>query len=85
MYKIESGIPVPKTRAKRPPYFKDGYCRYPFRDMKIGQSFMDKTNAPTEVATRIRSAATHLSKRDSKFLFTIRIVKGGVRVWRIRS
>lgn len=71
MYEIEKGIPVPQFK-------------YPFRDMKIGDSFLvpcDKSEVKV-VRNRLVSAACGLKPRDAKF--SCRTVAGGVRCWRIK-
>ena len=60
--------------------------KYPFREMKIGQSFYVSTPegllAGDVISQRVRSAATQCARRFN-LKFTVRKVKGGVRCWRI--
>lgn len=67
--KIEKGVPlIPKRFESHV---------YPFREMEIGDSFQ----LPAEEARRLRGAANVFSKRH-KVKFSVRMVSGGVRVWR---
>lgn len=69
-YKIENNIPIPIQR----------YCKYPFKDMIIGDSFFveGKSNALLSIAKYF--AKQH--KLDWKF--TVRKEENGTRIWRIK-
>lgn len=70
MYKIESNIPLPPARG-----------RYPFADMKVGDSIFIEGKKTATVAGAAASFV-HRTKRDYKF--SCRKVNGGTRVWRVR-
>jgi len=74
MYKIEKDIPIPESEMT-----------YPFGKMKKGDSFFikcvddDLLKMRNIIANHSRNFR-HSSTKD--WLFTVRKVKGGVRVWR---
>lgn len=68
MIKIESGIPIPEPRGKE--------ARFPFRDMKVGDSFL------TKVEQRLVAAAASDYGRRNGIKFATRKVLGGTRCWR---
>lgn len=71
MYKIERNIPVP-SRTGRP-------SKYPFKDMKIGDSFA----APSSLTSSVKTCAFRFAKnKGGKFSF--RVHDGKVRCWRIK-
>lgn len=70
-FKVEKGIPVPA--------FKDAY-KYPFSNMKVGDSFFVPMNDP--ICRKVSYASFQYGKRH-KQKFKIRSVDGGVRCWRI--
>lgn len=72
MIQIDKGIPIPKTE-------KDNHLKntYPFKTMKIGESFL----LPKAVNTA-RSYAFKAAKLF-KMKFVVKAVKEGVRIWRI--
>lgn len=67
-FKIESGIPIPS---------KSGDSRYPFREMKVGDSFF----VPGKKAANLAGCLGYYRTRYKITLVT-RTVDGGVRVWR---
>ncbi len=74
MFEIEKGIPIPNMGTK-----KD---KYPWRNMKIGDSFF----VANKTVKIMGPCAHHIAKnRDMKF--SVRTVeengKKGVRIWRI--
>jgi hypothetical protein len=71
-YKIEKNIPVPPRRGK---------FKYPLGQMKIGDSFFVKQEDSNN--GQIRFASSYFAKRNKGYLFTVRKVEGGFRVWRI--
>jgi hypothetical protein len=73
-YPIENGIPMPDpSRASRAK-------RYPMSEIQVGQSFLIPTKELTKhVGQAVRNSAKYYGKKVS-----IRTVKGGVRVWRVR-
>ena len=69
---IEAEVPVPSRQ------------KYPFCHMKVGDSFLLSYSVDRKaMAMRARGAASQYSRRY-KMRFAIRIVTGGVRVWRTR-
>lgn len=71
-FTIESGFEAPEIRYLR--------SRYPFRQMKIGDSFF----VPELQAHKVRTAASYFHCRNREFSFVTRQEKGGVRVWRVK-
>jgi hypothetical protein len=79
MSKIETGIPIPPSRQR---------CKnqdlYPYADLEIGQSFF----AAPRPGKSIRQTAMYLGGMSAYYAkktgrrFTLRVVEGGVRVWR---
>ncbi|HQT62754.1 hypothetical protein [Acidiphilium sp.] len=67
MIEIEKNVPMPMRRQ-----------RYPWRQMKVGDSFVvpGKTSGAFSGAKRAAAKATG-------FKFATRNVEGGVRVWRV--
>ena len=80
MYKIEKNIPIPLTNYK-----KAIGSKYPFLQLKIGDSFFIKCddNEKRAKQTTLIALSGRLSK-EYKMKFTTRKVDGGVRVWRIK-
>jgi hypothetical protein len=75
-FKIEQDVPIPRENWT-------GNNRYPFRDMKVGDSFFISSDTPGEAALRVRSSVCYFSKRNPEYHFTVLKVDGGCRVWRI--
>jgi hypothetical protein len=69
MIEIEGNIPIPKILGRGRPN------RYPFKEMKIGDSFHVKSSSDRD------SALSASSKLDIKL--TSRKVDDGYRIWRI--
>lgn len=72
MIKIDKGFPLPLGG-------RNGYAKYPWRQMKIGDSFLVR-NASTN---KLNSAAWQ-AKKYTKFIFTVRTIGKDVRVWRTK-
>jgi hypothetical protein len=74
LYQLENGVPMPEpTRHRRA-------ARYPMRDIKVGQSFLiPAKELPKHVGQSVRNCAAYYGKKVS-----VRRVKGGVRVWRVK-
>jgi hypothetical protein len=70
MYEIEKGIPQPKR------------VRYPYREMKVGDSFLVSCGEDEKVRKRgcILSAASRYKPKK----FTTQIGSLGVRCWRVK-
>ena len=76
MYKIETGIPIPKARSK-----------YPFKDMEVGDSFFIPkldANLYKMSATVASSARMWAKKNGVEYKFKTQINEDGVRVFRIK-
>ena len=71
-FKIEPGIPQPNN-----------YMRYPFGAMLVGDSFR-ATPATVKVRKSLASSSANYAKRHPGYRFTVRKVKGGYRVWRVK-
>lgn len=72
---IEKGIPVPPIQKKN----KNGY---PFEHMDVGDSFFVKTD---DKGDHIRlTSSVHSFGRIHGMKFSIRMVDGGSRVWRVK-
>lgn len=74
MYKIEKGIPIPTVGTRR---------KFPFAEMKIGDSFFisqieGETNS-------VRSTACYYARRNPGYKFRVKRVEGGTRVWRVQQ
>ena len=75
MIKIETDIPIPSNVTRR--------SKYPFKDMKVGDSFFitDKEE-PEKTRKKVSAAATMFcQKKDCKF--KTQTFETGVRVWRV--
>ena len=69
-FEIVSHVPVPSPRMK-----------YPFDGMKVGDSFLIHC---TEDEKKKRAASVrNAAGRKPEWVFTVRVVDEGVRVWRI--
>ena len=71
MYKVESGIPLPKKKIAG---------NFPFDNMKVGDSFLLNGKAPQTVGYL---AAVFARQQEPKWKFTIRKTEQGYRCWRI--
>ena len=69
---IEKGIPIP-DRARK--------SSYPFGQMEVGDSFLDRDAAKT-ISSRAYNAA-NIWGRNHGVKFAGRQVEGGVRIWRV--
>lgn len=68
MYKIEKGVPLPKTGDK---------SKYPFKEMEVGDSVFISDKTPEQLGGSMGSA-----RKATGFRFTARRENGGARVWR---
>jgi hypothetical protein len=69
-YKIDKNIPTPIQR----------YCKYPFKDMEVGDSFFVDSKS-----NNMLSVAKYFAKqRKLDWVFTVRKENGGTRIWRIK-
>ena len=69
-YKIDKSVPIPEVAHTKP-------SKYPFADMKSGDSFFVKGGVSKRFTSGNSWAKTHGGK------FIVRTVTGGIRVWRI--
>ena len=74
MFKIEKGITKPE-RSRGP----GREAIYPWRSMKVGDSFFVPIG---ETYKGIRGAASSATQRLAPKRFSARKVEGGIRVWR---
>lgn len=83
--KIEKGIPVGHGRPLGKP--RGRAEAYPFRAMKIGDSFFVKCPDPEVRRTNLLNAACHLRRwrpeTHGDFRITTSLEANGVRAWRI--
>lgn len=82
------GKPVIEHNVPIPPHGNVGAVRYPFRDMKAGDSFFVKQEpgeSRAKLSARVRSASAQFRRRATGEVvsFTTRMEKTGIRVWRI--
>lgn len=71
MLRIDSHVPAPPVSPRE---------KYPFYDMRIGDSFLIEDAA---LVKNVRSAAWMFSRRHPPVRFSCRKAAGGWRVWRI--
>lgn len=71
MFKIEAGLPIPNNKTK-----------YPFRSMKVGDSFVILSDNPQGKQRRLYSSIAYWKKALPGRHFVMRCVEGGVRIWR---
>lgn len=71
---VEPNVPIPPQRGGRP--------KYPWKRMKVGESFLvpgqDKERVMNSLTSCRRSA-----QRTTGWRFTLRSTAYGVRVWRV--
>ena len=77
MYKIEEGIKCvsPKSGKGRP-------SKYPWREMRIGDSFFIPNKDVTSDSMAF-SAPSNFSLRNPEYKFAVRRIEDGYRIWRI--
>lgn len=73
-FKIEKGV-------KAPPLLCGPYSRYPFRDMKVGDSFV--VAADETAGTRVRSASRQYGLRHQMRFSVRRMPNGDWRCFRV--
>ena len=73
MFQIEDGIEIPALTRNTEP-------KYPFKQMKVGQSFF--VPCTEENAKKVRNSISS-SARSAKVRHVTRIAEGGLRVWRV--
>lgn len=76
-YKIQSGVVMPERYNKN-------IFKYPFKDMKVGDSF-SAGKYSTKLATSVGAVAYHYVKTHGKEIkFSVRKHENEVRCWRIK-
>ena len=70
MYPIEDNFPIPESKGRRP--------RYPIRSLEVGQSFMVPGGNQKSL-----TSCTDWVRKQTQRRFSVRVVDGGVRVWRV--
>lgn len=70
-FKVEKGIRLPK--------YHTAPRKYPFDEMKVGDSFFIKG-----IHVSSLDASRQLAEERTGFKFTARTMDGGARVWRIK-
>lgn len=73
-FKIETNVPVPPLSGGARP-------KYPFREMKIGDSFFASNEDAKVISVRV--SAHTFGRRNKEYRFTVVKESGGCRVWRI--
>ena len=77
MYAVERNVPAPGiNRPSRA-------TKYPFPQLKVGDSFFVPHDNNNRAIPRVRSAASLWAKYHNLKLVT-RTVDGGIRVWRVK-
>lgn len=78
-YKIEKNVPMPEIHSG-----KGIFRKYPFRDMKVGDSFFVPKTALSDGSNSVRYAASYFKIRHPGYDFTVRKVENpdGWRIWR---
>jgi hypothetical protein len=77
MIKIEKDVPVPKNITRK--------SKYPFREMKIGDSFFVKDKEDIKKTQRKMAAVAYMfCKKNSEYKFKTQALEAGVRVWRVK-
>lgn len=81
-YKIESSIEMP-TRFS---YGKGRFCKYPFGQMNIGDSFIISEEYSRESMSKYSNAARNFGKTQNPVMkFSTRKVEGSkIRIWRVK-
>jgi hypothetical protein len=76
---IQRGIPIPMRICCHRP------VRYPFLQMAIGDSFFVPVEDPADGRETRRTIAKSARRRtrEKGWKFSLRIVEGGVRCWRV--
>ena len=75
MIKIETGVPIPSKQVRTP--------KYPFRNMKVGDSFFIKSQHAESDRKKVSAAANMFCKLNEGFKFKTQVFEGGVRTWRV--
>ena len=74
---------VLETKVKIPPKNnKSGYSKYPFAEMKVGQSFLVKNKASGAMSANSKNWSK--STGNGSIKFTVRQIGKDTRIWRIK-
>ena len=88
-FKIENGIPIPDRFAnvRKALLNQARGLMFPFDQLQVGQSFLVRCGAHPKVKAlkreNVRYHMVNYMKKNKPQQFTLRVVSGGVRVWRI--
>lgn len=72
-YRVQQGVPMPNARAQR-------VIKYPFGRMAVGDSFL----IPAKDMCRHAAHSVRGAARARGMTASVRKVRGGVRVWRVK-
>lgn len=75
-FKIEKNVPLSEAAQRK-------YKRWPFAEMKIGDSFYLSLKDAGQNGVVVRPAASYFGIRNRDYKFTVRKDGEGYRVWRI--
>ena len=73
---IEKGVPAPQIIKRK--------CKYPFREMVVGDSFFvnDKVD-PKRMQQKVAAAACMFVRKNRNYKFKTQLFPAGVRIWRV--
>jgi hypothetical protein len=81
-FKIEKNVPMPEKNTARRPGRK---AKYPFKEMKVGDSFSFGKYTPSAQRSLITCANSFVKRTKAKSEFTARKMNDGtLRVWRTK-
>jgi hypothetical protein len=72
-FKVDKGVPLPKNIGRK-------LTKYPWHEMKVGDSFL----VPTELALSLAANIAYRNRKFPEIKFVQRRVQGGYRVWRMK-
>jgi len=74
---IEKGVPAPQIIKRK--------CKYPFRDMVLGDSFFVNDNIdPKRMQQKVAAAACMFVRKNRSYKFKTQAFPAGVRIWRVQ-
>jgi hypothetical protein len=79
-FSIESGVAIPERRYGR----QAAAGPFPFLAMKPGDSFLIHKNGDGKKGLEKMRVYALVTAKDLKMQVTTRLVKGGIRVWRVK-
>ena len=75
-FPVESGVPMPQKKGRYDRY------KYPWRIMEVGDSFFVPGAQDLDLKLhRVRALISYQHSKHPEY-FEVRVVDGGVRVWR---